>query len=32
MGHLAVKDEAEAIKDLEQALKFAPEDGAIQKE
>ncbi|GAA5858858.1 hypothetical protein JCM5353_003144, partial [Sporobolomyces roseus] len=29
MGHLAVKDEQEAIKDLEQALKFAPEDGAI---
>lgn len=32
MGRLAVKEETEAIKDLEQALKFAPGDAAISKE
>lgn len=32
MGHLAVKDESEAIKDLEQAQASQPEDGAIRKE
>jgi peptidyl-prolyl isomerase D len=32
LGLLAVKEEADAIKDLEQALKFAPGDAAITKE
>ncbi|GAA6063124.1 hypothetical protein JCM10212_002327 [Sporobolomyces blumeae] len=32
MGHLAVKDETVAIKDLEQAQKLQPDDGAIRKE
>ena len=32
MGHLAVKDEPEAIKDLEVAQTLQPEDGAIRKE
>ncbi|GAA5956795.1 hypothetical protein JCM3765_005739 [Sporobolomyces pararoseus] len=32
MGHLAVKDESEAIKDLEAAQALQPEDGAIRKE
>lgn len=31
-GHAAVKDDKEAIADLEKALKFAPTDSAIQKE
>ncbi|GAA5916166.1 uncharacterized protein JCM6883_000096 [Sporobolomyces salmoneus] len=32
MGHLAVKDESEAIEDLEAAQALQPEDGAIRKE
>lgn len=32
LGLLAVKEEADAIKDLEQALKLAPGDAAISKE
>lgn len=32
LGLLAVKEEADAIKDLDQALKLAPGDAAITKE
>lgn len=32
VGHVAIKEEENAIKDLEQALKLAPQDGAISKE
>lgn len=32
LGLIAVKEEADAIKDLQLALKYAPTDAAIQKE